>query len=263
MVEISDLGIRYARAVAVHRIIVPLGEELGPEGSLLRVEGDEAHHAVRVKRLEVGDAVELLDGRGGRARASIKSIAKHGKHGWSVELAIAKIVREDRARVMVEVYAAAAKGERLEEMVDALSQLGADLFHPLLTERSIVDPREGKLERLRRTALESMKQCGRAWPLEIGEPVKLAEVMSRASSPRVLLCAADATGGEIPKIGDSIERVLLLVGPEGGWSPGELNLFGSSSAALVRCAGNTLRVETAAVAVTTLVVDRLAAGRRR
>lgn len=214
-------------------------------GSRLAVVGDEAHHAVRVKRLEKGDPVEFMDGSGLRASGVVASTSKHGKSDWRMEVELAKVEVEAMPAVRLEVYAAAAKGERLEEMVDGLSQVGVTMFRPLLAERTVVDPREGKLSRLRRTALESAKQCGRSWAIEIGEAISLQDALKQAA-PDVLICVADAQGNDV-SVPAGIKRCILLVGPEGGWSPGESAKFRESNIALFRYAPHVLRVETAAV----------------
>lgn len=225
-------------------------------GSKLVVEGDEAHHALRVKRLETGDRVELLDGRGTRAMARIGATSKQGKSGWKFEAEVIESRQEQLSEVRLEVFAAAAKGDRLDEMLDSLSQLGVDHFRPLLSDHAIVDPREAKLERLRRGAVESMKQCGRAWPIEIGEPIDLQRALSEVSG--AFACVADASGTPAPDVPGDVKRVVVFVGPEGGWSPREYEGFRARRMPVVRCSPHVLRVETAAVAAATMLTNHAA-----
>lgn len=222
-------------------------------GTRFVIGGDEAHHAIRVKRLAEGDLVELLDGRGMRARARICGTTKHGKSEWKLEVEVIESGMEPRAPVRLEVFAAAAKGDRLDEMLESLSQLGVDVYRPLLTDHAIVDPRETKLDRLRRHAFESIKQCGRAWPIEISEPVELKDALKETEG--AFACVADANGEPMPAIPESTTRAAVFVGPEGGWSPREIGWFGSLGLPLIRCAPHVLRVETAAVAAATLLVN--------
>ena len=77
---------------------------------------------------------------------------------------------EPAPKPRVTVLASAPKGDRLEAMIDGLSQVGASAYAPLASERTIVEPRQGKLDRLTRIAIESMKQCGRAWMLSAMTP---------------------------------------------------------------------------------------------
>lgn len=230
--------------MAIHRI---LHEDLSPQiGARVVIGGDEAHHAARVKRCEVGDVIELINGRGVHAPSVIRAIRKGRQGDWEIEVEITSVSSEDRAVPRIEVFAAAAKGERLEEMIDGLSQVGADAYRPLLTKRTIVDPREGKINRLRRVAAESLKQCGRGWVLEIGETITLAEAIRPADGTVVL--AADATGGAAPEERiKAAQRVVLLVGPEGGFSDEEFEQLRAAGVTLFRFAAHVLRVETAAV----------------
>ena len=108
----------------------------------------------------------------------------------------------------------------------------------------VVDPREGKLARLSRIALESIKQCGRSWPIQIGEAITLREALRSQSG--VTICAADASGGS-PSLKNTPERVVLLVGPEGGWSPAEFKVLTDAGVTLQNFGPHIMRVETAAV----------------
>lgn len=240
--------------MSIHRIILPAEsrQRLAP-GDHVAVTGDEAHHAIRVKRLGAGDHFELLNGRGTRARAQVRATTRHGKSDWRLDAEVIEAHEESRPVVRLDVFAAAAKGDRLDEMLENLSQLGVDAFYPLLSDHAIVDPREAKIERLRRGALESMKQCGRAWPIEIGEPIQLKQAIAQVEG--AFACVADASGDAAPEIPGAIARVAIFVGPEGGWSPREFELFRASGWPFIRCAPHVLRVETAAIACATMLVN--------
>lgn len=216
------------------------------------VTGEEAHHAVRSKRLEVGEAVELFDGRGATAAGVVESITRPTKQSGfmvTVEIRDRQVVPASKPRI--EVFAAPPKGDRLEMMIDQLSQVGADEYVPLLAERTVVEPRTGKMERLRRVALESMKQCGRAWTMEIGDPVELrAVVEDSARESGVITLVADAGGVRLEScvragIADSVIRVI--VGPEGGLSPEELAMCREHGVRSMSLGAHVLRIETAAV----------------
>ncbi|MBX3390974.1 MAG: 16S rRNA (uracil(1498)-N(3))-methyltransferase [Phycisphaeraceae bacterium] len=240
--------------MSMHRIILHAEspQSLAP-GDCVAIGGDEAHHAIRVKRLGAGDVIEILDGRGTRARARIRETSKHGKSDWRLDAEVIEAKEEARPQVRLEVFAAAAKGDRLDEMLESLSQLGVDAFYPLLSDHAIVDPREAKLERLRRGALESMKQCGRAWPIEIGEPIEMKDAMKHVEG--AFACVADASGAGTPEIPGTIARIAVFVGPEGGWSPREFEIFRARGWPFIRCAPHVLRVETAAIACATMLIN--------
>jgi 16S rRNA (uracil1498-N3)-methyltransferase len=230
-------------AVAAHRIFL---QDIHP--GPLTVEGDEAHHAARVKRLAEGDAIELLDGRGNVGEARLAGISKE-RGQWRLALDVRSIRREQPVRPRVEVCSPAPKGPRLTEMIDGLSQAGAAAWSPLETERTIVEPGAAKLQRLERTAWETAKQCGRAWVLEIGGPMSLRTALD----PSMQLVLADATGDAYRPAG--AKSVRLLVGPEGGWSRGELDAARDSGAAIARFGPHTMRIETAAVVAAAIILE--------
>ncbi len=214
----------------------------------IRLEGDEAHHALRVRRLREGDRVELIDGAGtvlpGRVAAA------DGRGRWIEIEPAGPAARVEPVRPRLEVCSAAPKGDRLGAMIDQLSQLGAASWRPLNSARSVVDPREAKLDRLRRVAIESAKQCGRAWVLEIGDAVSLEQALDAPGSTRVLVC--DAGGAGAPT--DPPEAVRLIVGPEGGLSDEELELAGQRGATAVRLGPHTMRIEAAAAAAAAILM---------
>ncbi|MFG0286002.1 MAG: RsmE family RNA methyltransferase [Phycisphaerales bacterium JB039] len=222
--------------MALHRFFHP---ELGPSAGPLTIEGEEARHAARVKRLRIGESVEVLSGVGRRAPARVGAIGKRGRD-WIVELQTGQPVDEAPIAPRIEVCSACPKGDRLEHMIDQLSQVGAACWRPLESQRSGPGPRAGKLDRLRRVAIEAAKQCGRAWLLEIGAPITLAEAL-RAGSRVVLL---DASGEPVSVTTDN---TTILVGPEGGWSESELTDARESGATVARLGPLTMRIEVAAV----------------
>ena len=204
-----------------HRTSLPHCEAV--PGSIVETVGAEAHHAVRVKRLEVGGEIEILDGCGLRAVGVIDEVVKEsgGRGGavWVMRVRVASATREARVSPRVHVLASAPKGPRLEEMIDQLSQVGAAAWSPLATLRTVVSPRLGKMLKAERIAAESAKQCGRAWVLEVGEPAVLADVLARRHAgcdPATRLVIADASGGEFAADGSG--DITLLVGPEGGFA---------------------------------------------
>src|SRR5262245_37916537 len=137
-----------------HRVYFP---DLSDESAApITITGEEAHHALRVKRLDVGESVELLNGEGLVGHTRIRSTGKT-QDGWAMMLDLERLEEVPPVAPCVCIAAATPKGERLEDMVDGLSQVGAYSWRPITTKRGVVDPGPGKLERLERVAIESMK----------------------------------------------------------------------------------------------------------
>lgn len=227
----------------MHRVF--LEQVLPLVGQSLVIGGEEAVHALRVKRLEVGDHLQVMDGAGTVAEAEIVSVVKGGKRdGPTID---AKVVgRQEVARTLpsLQVCTATPKGARLDEMIDGLSQVGAAAWSPLETQRGVVDPRESKLARLERIAREAAKQCGRAWIMDVGASMPFDLALRAEAGQRVVL--ADATGGGF-RPEPSATAIRLLVGPEGGWTGDELAWARAAGATVARFGVHTMRIEVAAV----------------
>ena len=236
----------------MHRIIVQSLIGCSSGGSVT-VLGDEAHHAAKVKRLTTGDAVEILDGAGHIATARLLASVKLGKQqGWSIELAISEIRSVPPMVPALTVRSAVPKGPRLETMIDQLSQIGVAAWGPVGSTRSVVDPRQGKLDRLERVCLEAIKQSGRAWAMRIEQSIPLISLPSGPS-----LIVADASGDPFDPVAATNTGgagITLAVGPEGGWTAEELDRFRSQGAQVARFGPHVMRIETAAVAAAAIIM---------
>lgn len=214
----------------------------------MRLDGAQAHHLVRVLRIGVGQSVTLFDG--GPLEASAEVIAVSGD---AVELAVAE-PRPGAAEAAVELVLAAAvpKGDRFGWLIEKATELGVSRVVPLLTERSVVEPGAGKLDKLRRTIVEASKQCRRTRLMELSDPVGWPAFVARELHGAAAWVAhpagvsADATA--LRQAG----RVVAAVGPEGGFTDGELALAVQGGAALVSLGPRVLRIETAALALAAL-----------
>lgn len=239
----------------MHRVIV---DQMPLAGQDLRIEGEEARHAVRVKRLEPGEVIELLDGRGRVGRARVQGAEKSGHKGeWSLISRIESVDLRARVEPLIHVFAPAPKGDRLEEMIDHLSQVGAASWTPLETIRTVREPRQPRLERLARVAAEAAKQCGRAWALEIGEPRGLPEVLAEVDpGGRVVTIVCDAGGAPFGAqlVPPSAAEVRLLLGPEGDWDPRELERARAGGVATASFGPHVMRIAQAATAATAIVL---------
>lgn len=242
----------------MHAVMVDV--EVPPAGGVLRIGGDEASHALRVKRLEPGHRLRVLDGAGAVAVARITGTHKGGREGLVMETVIEQRDQTPFPGVSpwVDLFSATPKGGRVDEMIDALSQVGAASWSPLETERGVVDPREHKLARLERIARESAKQCGRAWVLRI-EGKQSLDTSTRTNRPgeAATVIMADASGEPWPQAAAALthlQRVRLLIGPEGGWTDAERQQAHAAGARLVRFGPHVMRIEQAAAAACAVVM---------
>lgn len=155
----------------------------------------------------------------------------------------------ERARPTVRVFCAAPKGERVDWMVDQMSQAGAASWTPILTARTVVEPRSEKLDRLGRIAFESMKQSGRAWVMDIGGMMEISDAVAYCEAQGLAVIVAEAGGG---KDAPRHEAYGVFIGPEGGWTGEELGFLREAATrtngAVVTLSPHVMRIETAAVA---------------
>jgi 16S rRNA (uracil1498-N3)-methyltransferase len=215
----------------------------GSRGGLLDGEG----HHLRVRRAREGDPVQLLDGAGlvGSGRLVLRG------REWEVE-----VEEAERRLRPVELTLAVGAGdrERFAWLVEKAAELGVTRVVPLETARTAGVAsrlRDQHLDRLRRTALEALKQCGSAWATEVTEPMSVGGFRELASSGAGWL--ADATGAPPPALLD-LTPLTVVVGPEGGFTEeetGELRAAGYRPTSL---ATHTLRFETAAVSAASAAI---------
>jgi len=228
-----------------------LFSDLAPvvQGQLVEVSGDEAHHAVRVKRVRPGERIGLLDGLGHWASGSLQSVGG-ARSNPILSVQIDECASFAPITPVLEVAAALPKGDLLDRMIDQLTQLGVSRFRPLLCERSQRKPETIRPDKLARISDEAMKQCRRPWRLQIDEPIRFQDAVR---DPDVVI--ADASGAVWDQAGDPASRTLLLIGPEGGWSNDERASFVEAHAR-VRCFGPfVLRIEAASAAASAMVMS--------
>lgn len=252
---------RCAISLTMPHIVFQPDLDVPNKGDLIRIIGPEAHHAVRVKRLEIGHMLALRNGRGLVAEAKINDIQKTRQGEWAVDVRVEQSNVIDKPAPQLRVYSAAAKGDRLEEIIDGLSQVGATSWRPITSSRSIVEPRSGKLERLARVAEEALKQSGRAWMLDIGPMTTFADALSYAQSEKSCVLLADQSGTPWRDLTAEIHRttshICLFIGPEGGWTDQELSYARNSDVKVVSFGPHVMRIEVAAIAGAAAVMQSL------
>jgi 16S rRNA (uracil1498-N3)-methyltransferase len=196
---------------------------------------DDRHHLERVLRVRPGEEVTVSDGAG-RWRHCRMAAGGVLEPAGEVELV-------PRPTPPVTVAMAVTKGARPELAVQKLTELGVDRVVPFLADRSVArwegERAERHVERLRRVAREAAVQARLAFLPEIGDVADFAAVAALAGAAR---CDRD---GAPP----TLDRPVLLVGPEGGWSAAEC----ASSLPVVRLGPTALRAETAAIAAGALL----------
>lgn len=209
---------------------------------------DQSRHARKVLRLKPGDALELFDGEGKTARGVIRAYA-----GGLAVCDVTEMAETPPPRPRITIATAIPKGPRADEMVNLLSQLGCDRLTPMLTARSEVDPRDAKLDKWSRVAVESAKQSHRAYVMQVDRPRPLAEVLERQADVKLIATIGDFGVGDLAAKLRAVRNVLVLIGPAGDWSDDEIAAARAAGFASWTLGPNVLRVETAAAAATAVL----------
>jgi len=220
------------------------------------VDGDEAHHAVVVRRLRVGEQVALADGFGLVATGEVSATSKRS---FDVRVTALDEVAEPTPRVTV--VQALPKGERGELAVEVLTEIGVARIVPWAAARSVAvwkGERAAKSHaKWQSTAREAAKQARRAWHPVVPPLATTADVLElvRAADLAVVLHedATEPLGAiALPDAGE----ILVVVGPEGGLTDEEVAGFVADGAAAVRLGREVLRTSTAGVAAVAALLSR-------
>ena len=228
-------------------------------GEVIELTGDEGRHAVSVKRTSVGEQIELVDGHGTRAVITVTGVSGKDRLVGVVDC----VASEPAPRPTVTVIQALPKAARSELTVDLLTQAGADVIVPWQAGRSVANwgkKQDKGLAKWRAAARAAAKQSRRSRIPEItpvGDQAAVAALIQAA--PLALMLHEDATGKITDQPVAQVDSVVLIIGPEGGISPAELDAFTTAGAHLVRLGPEVLRTASAgmvALAALGAVTDR-------
>ncbi len=238
------------------RIRTPMRSFFCPDipapGAETALEGGEAFHAARVLRLREGDAVRLLDGRGGRATAEVARLERRGRDE-TVFVRISQAERWEPPRVRLHLLVAPPRAKLMAQLVKDATELGVWRITPLTCEFSVAKPEGGAVvEHWRADALAALKQSGNPFLPELDAPCPFAQALRELPAAGVF---GDASAGAAAPPGftavppDAHTVLPVWIGPEGGFSENERGALLSRGAVPVRVGSWILRVETAVPAL--------------
>ena len=219
--------------------------------------GAEAKHAAVVRRLRVGESVSVGDGAGIWLEGAVTDVSASRV---DVEISARSVAEPPRVRLVL--AQALAKGDRDELAVQAACELGVDEVVPWQAARSISrweGPKAVKgRERWGAIVREAAKQAHRAWVPEVVAPMTTVQLLAHAEGRRMLVLDPTAAT-RLSSISADERDIVLVVGPEGGISPEELEKFVAAGAERVRLGETVLRTSTAgpaAIAVLSTALGR-------
>jgi 16S rRNA (uracil1498-N3)-methyltransferase len=236
----------------MHRFYLP---PASTRGDSLRLDGREAHHALHVLRLKRGELVTVLDGVGNEFLCAVETSSRH-----AVTLSVSLKNFTPPLPCSITLLQAVPRGKIIESIIQKAVELGARRIVPLLTERVVTQLDEEdaavKREKWQQVAIEAIKQCGAAWLPQIEAPMTTERYLARKEKfdlslvgslqkerrhPRECLQAFQAKHGRLP------QSIGVWIGPEGDFTPEELDAIQATGALPVSLGRLVLRVETAAI----------------
>lgn len=224
-------------------------------GDAAIIRGDEFKHLTRVVRKKVGEKIVLLDGEDGSYDAVIRSIAKDHADCDITE----RTYRRNEPAVEVTLAVSILRNPaRFDVLVEKTTELGVRSIVPMLCERTI--PKSEKHARLTKIALAAMKQCGRSYLPRI-LPLKSFDDIVNESSADTLRLIPHEQPSSAPSVLQIMAKhpaslpILVVVGPEGGFTDGEVNKAVAQGFHAVTLGPRRLRTETAAIAAVGLILS--------
>ena len=199
---------------------------------------------VRVLRLREGEAITLFDGTGGEVPATLTQI---GKRDVLVTTALHIDIERETQR-NVTLYASLIANDRFDWLVQKATELGVKNIQPMFTERSqrIPGDVEKRAEHWRGVAIAACEQCGRNQIPNIHSPITLSDALAALGDQSLILLDADGSADISSSIITTSNAVFI--GPEGGFSPSELDVLRKRCDHRLRLGPTVLRAETAAIA---------------
>jgi 16S rRNA (uracil1498-N3)-methyltransferase len=228
-------------------------------GSEISLGGAEAHHAVGVGRLRVGETVLIGNGAGVRAETVVTATGSK-----SLTCRVEAVEVRDAPKPQLVLVQALAKGDRDERAVEASTEVGVDRVYPYQAIRSVSRWNQEKAERGRqrwqKLAREASKQSLRYFVPVIGELLDLDALCEQARTGILLVLEPGATL-RLSEYDETVLRnaptVTLVVGPEGGFDQRELDALETAGASLVRLGETVLRTSTAGVSALSVLNAKL------
>jgi 16S rRNA (uracil1498-N3)-methyltransferase len=221
--------------------------DLPASGGRVELSDEEARHAARVMRAQVGDSMVLFDGCGREAPAVVRAIDK--RHCVADAAAPTLVDREPERHVHLAI--GFPKPERAKEMVERLTELGVKQVTPLVCDRTQRPPTQSLLEKLRRIVIESSKQSERNLLMQINAPVKFSVFASRPGEG--IRWIAHPSGTTVGRTDRFDTPAVALIGPEGGFTDDEVELAVNSGFQAIGLGHRVYRIETAAGVVATVL----------
>jgi 16S rRNA (uracil1498-N3)-methyltransferase len=222
-------------------------------GASYSFNSEDANHAIKVLRIEVGEIFRVSDGNGGWANVQVNEVTKR-----SLETTVLEVGRQEPLEIQFTVVQALPKSDRAKEAVELLTEAGADVIVPWLANRSI--SRTEVISKFATTAREASKQSRRLFIPQLHETVKekgVIELIKSADLALVFHESAQIKLSEVITPQTKARNVAIVIGPEGGITEEELAAFAAAGAHVAGLGRPILRSAHAGLAALSAVSSLL------
>ena len=220
-------------------------------GASYEFDSDDAQHAIRVLRMTAGEIFMLSDGLGAWSTVKIYAVKKK-----SLEVEVIETGIQDRLEISFTVVQALPKGDRLKECIELLTEAGVDTIIPWSAQRSIGKAEKG-IDKLQVTAREASKQSRRLFIPEVTEVANTSTVSDLISEYDLVLVFHESATNKVSEIVTrkylESQNVMIIIGPEGGITNEELEIFASAGAKVALMGRPILRSAHAGLAAMSAV----------
>jgi 16S rRNA (uracil1498-N3)-methyltransferase len=226
-----------------------IADEIAGDRALLT--GDQAGHLMRVLRVRVGQEFEIASGN--RVRRGRVTSVEEGRVEFRLGEDVASATLPE-VTVLLSIF----KFDRMEWAIEKLTELGVTRIIPVVarrTEAHLAKAADKRVQRWRRIAREAAQQSRRTAPPEVASPVGLKEVLAVEAAARVVLSEGEQALSFKQALGGV--PVALAFGPEGGWTPEELEAFAAAGWKSASLGTTILRAETAAIVAVAVAMAEL------
>ncbi len=229
----------------------------------LTIDGDEARHILSVLRHGAGDEIDVVDGRGTKYRVLIDEVSRDFLQGRI----LSRTRMENEPQCHITLAQAICRKEKMDFLVEKTTEIGVASIIPIVTETNLVKVGEAsreknKIDRWRRLAIAAMKQSLRTVLPEIHDVTPFDQLLPRIGNFDLCLIASldkDAKNvRDCEQLKTKPDRVLLIVGPEAGFTDEELSKAKAQGAIPISLGSRRLRTETAGVVFLSLALHQLA-----
>lgn len=230
---------------------------------IINISGEDAYHIIKVLRHKVGDRIEISNGQNLEGTVVIQNI---DHKNLQIVSRVTNIYKREDTKLRITLFQGIPKGNKFDFILQKNTEIGVTNFVPIFTERTIVklskERAKKRLVRWRKIVIEASKQCRRIDIPKVHHPIKFTSIFDSLKDFDLVLMPWEEEKSQTIKrvlrnIEDTMEKIAVLIGPEGGFSSNEVKQVIRYGAIPVTLGSRILRTETAGIVVSTILMYEL------